>query len=135
MNYVIDTNIITALMKKDLRIKAKLQEMVIRGKEVFISAISYYEIKRGLLAAAAKKRLGVFHQMCGQLGILYLDNLEIFERASEIYADLKREGKPIGDADILIAATALTQNLIVVSDDSDFERIRNIILENWLAGE
>jgi len=135
MNYVIDTNIVTALMRNDVRIKAKLQEMVIRGKEVFISAVSYYEVKRGLLAANAKGRLGVFHQMCGQLGILFLDNLEIFERASQIYADLRRRGKPIPDADILIAATALTQNLIVVSDDSHFERIRNIILENWLAGE
>ena len=61
-----------------------------------------------------------------------MDNLEILERASEIYADLKRRGAPIQDADILIAATAITQNLILVSADSDMLRIQDITVENWL---
>ncbi len=42
---------------------------------------------------------------------------------------------PVQDADILIAATAITQNLILVSGDSDMLRIQNITVENWLRTE
>ncbi|MFH1322420.1 MAG: type II toxin-antitoxin system VapC family toxin [Methanobacteriota archaeon] len=134
MNYTIDTNIITALMKNDEGVKRKLQEMVFYGKEVFINGISYYEIKRGLLAANATKQLNIFDEICKKLGILLLDNQGIFDIASEIYADLKQRGELITDADILIAAIALTQNLILVSDNTKhFQRIRDITLENWLS--
>ncbi len=134
MNYTIDTNIITALMKNDEGVKRKLQEMVFYGKEVFINGISYYEIKRGLLAANATTQLNIFDEICKKLGILLLDNQGIFDIASEIYADLKQRGELITDADILIAAIALTQNLILVSDNTKhFQRIRDITLENWLS--
>ena len=134
MNYTIDTNIITALMKNDEGVKRKLQEMVFYGKEVFINGISYYEIKRGLLAANATTQLNIFDKICKKLGILLLDNRGIFDIASEIYADLKQRGELITDADILIAAIALTQNLILVSDNTKhFQRIRDITLENWLS--
>jgi tRNA(fMet)-specific endonuclease VapC len=67
-----------------------------------------------------------------KIRLLFLDNQEIFDKASEVYADLKRKGELIQDADILIAATALTQELILVSDDSDFLRIEGVTVENWL---
>lgn len=121
-------------MKNDEGVKRKLQEMVFYGKEVFINGISYYEIKRGLLAANATTQLNIFDEICKKLGILLLDNQGIFDIASEIYADLKQRGELITDADILIAAIALTQNLILVSDNTKhFQRIRDITLENWLS--
>jgi len=57
----------------------------------------------------------------------------IVSRAAGIYADLYRQGALIGDADILIAATALESDLIVVTNNtSQFERISDLRLENWL---
>ncbi len=44
----------------------------------------------------------------------------------------KRGGTRLEDADILIAATAITRDLILVSNDSDMVRIPEIILENWM---
>lgn len=64
-----------------------------------------------------------------------MDELEIIERAAEIHADLKRRGRPIQDADILIAATAIRHGLILVSDDSDLLRVQGITVENWLRTE
>ena len=132
MNYILDTNIITAYMRDDEKIRMKLKEIVIYGKKVFISGMSYYEIKRGLLAKKATKQLNIFNELCRKIRILFLDNQEIFDRASEIYADLKQRGELISDADILIAATALARDLILVSDDSDFLRIKDVTVENWL---
>lgn len=132
MNYILDTNIITAYMRDDEKIRMKLKEIVIYGKKVFISGMSYYEIKRGLLAKKATKQLNIFNELCRKIRILFLDNQEIFDRASEIYADLKQRGELISDADILIAVTALARDLILVSDDSDFLRIKDVTVENWL---
>jgi len=57
MTYVLDTNIITALLKGDERVKNRIQSEILSGKDIFISAICYYEIKRGLLAICATKKL------------------------------------------------------------------------------
>ena len=135
MNYTLDTNIVTALMKNDAIVRKRLQDAELRGKQIFINGISYYEAKRGLLAkpTSATTKLKVFDAICRRLGILLLDSRAIFDRASEIYADLKQRGKPIGDADILIAAIALTRNLVVVSDNTrHFSQVAGIVVENWL---
>ena len=99
---------------------------------MFISGITYYEVKRGLLAINATRQLSEFNGLCRRFRVLLLDNIEILDRASEIHSDLRLRGTPIQDADILIAATAITQNLILVSADSDMLRIQNITVENWL---
>lgn len=119
-------------MENNEKIKMKLGEVAFYEKEVYISAISYYEIKRGLLARNATRKLDIFEEFCNEIKILFLNSQEIFDKASEIYADLRQKGELISDADILIAATALIQELILISDDSDFVRIESISVENWL---
>ncbi len=58
---------------------------------------------------------------------------EIVEIASKIDADLRSRGCLLQDADILIAATAIAQNWVLVSHDSDLSRVQGLRLENWLA--
>jgi predicted nucleic acid-binding protein len=54
-------------------------------------------------------------------------------RAAEVYASLKKSGSLIGDADILIGATALVHGLTVATDNEDhFQRIGDLRVENWL---
>ncbi|MDI6839548.1 MAG: type II toxin-antitoxin system VapC family toxin [bacterium] len=133
MTYVLDTNIITAILKGDEKVKRKVQRVVIEGEEIYINGISYYEIKRGLLAAKATSQLEKFHILCKKFGLILLDTQSVFDEAAEIYANLQQRGKLIEDADILIASTTKTSNLILVSDDADFHRIQGLKLENWLS--
>ncbi|MEI6328866.1 MAG: hypothetical protein WCP16_06515 [Pseudanabaena sp. ELA645] len=45
---------------------------------------------------------------------------------------LKLAGTPIGAYDVLIAATALTHRLIIVTANvREFERIPNLQIQNW----
>jgi tRNA(fMet)-specific endonuclease VapC len=54
-------------------------------------------------------------------------------RAAEIYAALKQRGEPIGDADILIGASALAHGISVVTNNEDhFRRIPGLKVLNWL---
>lgn len=132
MNYLIDTNIVTYILKRNVTVNNKLKEVNRLGEEVFITCLSYYEVKRGLLAVNATRQLSEFNQFCREYTLLFLDDLEILERASIIHADLKRRGRKIEDADILIAATAITRGLILVSNDSDMLRVSGIKVENWM---
>ena len=135
MTYLLDTNIVTYILKKNVLVNNKLEEVRRQGQKAFISCITYYEVKRGLLAVNATKQLSEFNQLCQRYKVLLLDDIEIIERSSEIHKYLKSRGNSLEDADILIAATAITRGLILVSHDSDMRRVPGINLEDWLQPE
>jgi tRNA(fMet)-specific endonuclease VapC len=132
VTYLLDTNIVSYILKGNVALERKLQEATSVGEEIFISCITYYEIKRGLLAVNAVRQLGGFDIFFRKYEVLFLDDIDIIEEACKIHADLKIKGTPIQDADVLIAATAITRGLVLVSNDSDLSRVDGLILENWL---
>ena len=53
-------------------------------------------------------------------------------RAADIYADLYRRGQLISDADILLAATALTHGTILVTENpAHFSRVPELRIQSW----
>jgi len=134
MTYVLDTNIVTALLKGNDKVKNRAERAIYEGKTIFINAISYYEIKRGLLAANAKVQLGKFESLCKEFGLVLLDDQNVFDIAAEIYANLQQRGRLIGDADILMASVVCFRNFVLVSDNTKhFSRIPRLKTENWLT--
>jgi len=101
-----------------------------------ISCITLYECLRGHLANKATKRLDDFYSFLMLTDILYLDR-SIIETAAEIYGTLKPHGALPGDADILIAATALTHGKIVVTNnEKHYASIQEhfaLHVENWMT--
>ncbi|WP_254447074.1 hypothetical protein [Dolichospermum sp. UHCC 0259] len=104
MNFLLDSNIVSYALKKNITINNKLKELSFLGSEIFISCITYYEIKRGLISLNATKQLVDFHGFCNDYPVLFLDDLEIIEKSCEIHAKLKSKGTPIQDADVLTIA-------------------------------
>lgn len=95
------------------------------------SIITHFEILRGLKVKSAHRQIAKFEAICLQSRDINLTTA-IIERASEIYADLYRTGSLIGDADILIAATALVSDLAIVTNNEDhFNRIDGLSILNW----
>ncbi len=133
LGYTLDSNIIRPLLRREDRVVSRLRHLLSRGGPVKINALSYFETKRGLLAADASTQLVGFEQLCATLGVLLLDR-PVLDKASEIYARLRREGKLIEDADLLIAATALEHDLCLVTNNTaHFERVSGLELEDWIA--
>ena len=132
MNYLMDTNIVTAILKKNPKIRDKLRDVEIQKEEAFMSCITFYEIKRGLLHAKATRQLSEFEQLCEKYKVVLLKDLQIIEKAAELHADLRRKGTPIQDADVFIAATAIVKGLILVSNDSDMSRVVGVTVEDWI---
>lgn len=130
--YLLDTNIISAELKLDQQVKRKLRLLNEQEQKVVFTTINYFEIKRGLLAVNATKKLRLFDNLCKRYEIVGIDERGVLDKAAEIYADLKRRGELIPDGDILIGAVALHHNLIVVTNDAHFRRIPKLQLENWI---
>ncbi|MDZ8050716.1 MAG: type II toxin-antitoxin system VapC family toxin [Aulosira sp. ZfuVER01] len=131
MTYLLDTNIVSYILKRHTTVEKRLRNANIAGQKIFISCITYYEVKRGLLYANATKQLAEFEQFQERYEILFLDDIDIIEQACQIHVDLQRRGLTIQEQDILIAVTAIIRGLILVSNDSDLLRIQGINLENW----
>ena len=99
------------------------------------SILTRYEIPRGLLARGAVRQTQLFEAQCHQSHVLPLTDA-IIARPASVYAELYRHGQLISDADILIAATALTHGLPLVTENpSHFCRIPDLPVESWRIRE
>lgn len=127
MNFILDTNIITALIKGEKRVFEQLEAH--RRDGIFLCPPVYYEAMRGLLWKNATTKIAVLQALRARLGWFDLIN-EDWDRAAQLWADAVRNGKQLADIDLLIAAIALRHNAIIVSADDDFDALP-VRRENW----
>jgi tRNA(fMet)-specific endonuclease VapC len=126
--YLLDTNIISYYLKGIENLKEKITTNI---DSLCISIISYYEIISGLQSIDANKRINEFEKFCKLIEIINLDKASILA-SCKIYASLKKSGKLIDDIDILIAGIALSNNLVMITDNTEhFDRIEGLKVENW----
>jgi len=126
--YLLDTNIISYYLKGIESLKDKISSNI---DLLSISIISYYEIVSGLQSIDATKRITEFEKFCKLIDTINLDKASILA-SCKIYASLKKSGKLIDDIDILIAGIALSNNLVMVTDNIEhFGRIEGLEVENW----
>lgn len=126
--YLLDTNIISFYLKGDTSLKEKVLHNI---DSIAISIISCYEIVSGLQSINANKRIDEFEKFCELIDIVNLDKSSILA-SCRIYAVLKKSGNLIDDIDILIAGIAKSNNLVMVTDNTQhFERIEELKVENW----
>jgi predicted nucleic acid-binding protein len=96
----------------------------IRGgvyEEGAISIITLIEVLRGL---ASEKRGRAKELLERSYEVIYLDN-KVILKYCELYDELKKRGILIPDADLLIAATALANNMVLITKDRGFERLKD----------
>jgi tRNA(fMet)-specific endonuclease VapC len=127
-----DTNIVSAFMRDIPQVVEKIKKYLQHHETLSISVITYYELLRGLKAIDNRRKLHLFQEFMSLCLIINIDS-DIAENASDIYDVLRRKGQLVEDADILIAATALVHELIVITDNTaHFERISRLKFENWI---
>jgi tRNA(fMet)-specific endonuclease VapC len=131
MKYLLDTNIIIFWLKGRYNIAEKIKEVGVSN--CYISEVSIAELRFGVecsepgLLEEKRKRLSSF--------LVYLQIIP-FSEAIDLYAlekaRLRHEGELISDFDLLIGATAVQQNLKMVTNNfKHLSKIRGITLEDW----
>ena len=128
---LLDSDTLSLYLRQSPKVVVNAQTYLRQHKKFMFSLITRFEILRGLKAINAQRRLKDFELFC--LINLVLDLTEkIIVKAADVYADLYKKGQLIGDADILIAATALENGLAVVTNnEAHFNRIVGLQVENW----
>lgn len=128
---LLDTDILSELFKGHNLVKKRVAEYILEHSRLTISHITKYEILKGLKAKKAQKQSDAFDTFCINNIVLPLTDDAII-KASDIYASLKEKGTLISDADILVAAIAISNNLILITNNIDhFSRIHGLQLDNW----
>ncbi|MCX7092738.1 MAG: type II toxin-antitoxin system VapC family toxin [Methylobacter sp.] len=135
INYLLDSNILSepARLKPDDTV---LQRFAEHDGEYATAAIVWHELVYGCELLAASKRKT---QLQSYLTMLLANGLTVLpfdQAAADWYAkeraELKRQGQTCAYADGEIAAIAATQQLILVTRNTqDFVSFQQLALQNW----
>lgn len=135
MAYMLDTNIVSYLLKSNASDKLKrcLKLCQDRKEDIFISSITYAEILHGIQKVGKPQRLvyalNYFLKIC--------QVLDWDERCATAYATLRTElnknGISVQSMDLMIGSHAQAYNLTLITNDHIFEHFKaySLKVENW----
>lgn len=135
MNYLLDTNTCIYIIKrKPISVFEKLNALAIGT--IAISSITVAELEYGVKNSAyVEKNRHALLDFLSPMTILDFDYPADVEYGN-IRKELETKGTPIGSMDLLIAAHAKSQNLVLVTNNErEFVRIKDLNIQNWVVEE
>ena len=128
---MIDTDTMSYFFRKNPTVINNFNVYLQSFDYINLSVITYYEILNGLYYKDAKSQLKQFEDFVILNNIIPLTD-EIAQKAASIFADLRKKGITIGHNDVLIAATAIVNDMIFVTNNSKhFSHIEELEIVNW----
>jgi tRNA(fMet)-specific endonuclease VapC len=128
--YVLDTNTLIYFFKGMGNVAEQL--LIVPPKEIAIPTIVLFELEVGIAKSTSPKKRKVQLQNLTDIVTILPFGLEEARIAASIRAQLERSGLIIGPYDMLIAATALSQNgTLVTHNTAEFKRVKNLELVDW----
>ena len=131
---ILDTDILSEVVKRrNPHVLATARQYLAEHQRLAFSTITVYEIVRGLRANRADRQLAEFLRTIGTSELLDV-TMPVLTRAAELWSEGRNLGHPHDDADLMIAATALESNRVLVTGNtSHFAWITGLRLANWRA--
>jgi tRNA(fMet)-specific endonuclease VapC len=129
--YLLDTNIcIFAINKKSIKILNCIKDNIVNG--LYISSLTIAELEYGIENSKQieKNRTALlkFISVFNILDFTEFDGIEY----GKLKSKLKRRGEIIGPIDMLLAAQALSNKMIFVTNNvKEFERVEGLKIEDW----
>lgn len=131
MRYLLDTNIVSALIRDP---QGHVTERIREAGEanVATSIIVAADLRYGATKKGSARLTAQVEAVLGALEVLPFE-----DPADRVYgvlrAGLEQEGQPIGGNDLLIAAHALSLGFtLVTANEREFSKIHDLPCENWL---
>jgi tRNA(fMet)-specific endonuclease VapC len=131
MHYLLDTCVISDFIKGEPGTQTRLKQTP--ATKIAVSTITVMELYYGLSLnpQRAQKIESTIDILLSSVTVLPFTANEA-KQSARIRSALKSKGQPIGPYDVLLAATALQQQLIMVTANSrEFKRVSGLQIENW----
>jgi len=131
MKYLIDSNICIYIMnQRPAEVIGKFKKFELG--DIGVSTITVSELRYG----AAKSKYRGKNEVRLEEFLTPLEILAYDQTAARVYGDirfqLEKRGQPIGPLDLLIAAQAISRNLVLITNnDKEFKRIKKLKIQNW----
>ena len=140
MTYLLDTCVVSERMKAspDRNVLEWLSS--VDEDSLYLSAVTIGEIRKGIALLGDTKRAVQLSELLNLIESEYSDrilsyNISVAETWGETVADAERHGFQRSVLDSLIAATAKTDNMVLVTRNvSDMEHMGVAILNPWELG-
>lgn len=130
--YLLDTNICIYIAKHN---PPAVREHFARhaASELAMSTITLGELRFGAEKSQARERaLSTIAQLEGLLSVYPLP-VSAGEHYGQIRALLQRQGQPIGNNDLWLAAHARAEGwILVTNNEREFVRVPGLQVENWV---
>src|SRR5580658_3557734 len=99
---LLDTDILSELLKQqNPAVQQNAANYLSEHGQFAISAITRYEVVRGLKSKQAWRQLNQFRSFCGNTLVLPISDA-VLDRASDLWADARKGGHPGRDPDLII---------------------------------
>lgn len=130
MNYLIDTDIIIYILKNNLKVNENFSYF--RNYPKSISVITYGElVYEAYKSQSVEANLAKIHRLTEIFPIINI-SFSVMETFGGLKASFEQSGRIIDDMDLMIASTAITHNLILVTNnEKHFRRIEVLKTRNW----
>lgn len=132
--FMLDTDICSYIIRRRPEaVRERLRGAVARGDRIVISAITYFEMRRGAASPKAAPRLGgEIDAFCARLHDILPFDRGAADAAAALGAALAARGLAIGNNDTLIAGHAMAAGCTVVTNNRrEFGRVDGLVLEEW----
>jgi tRNA(fMet)-specific endonuclease VapC len=132
MAYLIDTDIVINSIKGNKKVNQRISEYAAIPKA--ISIITFGELLYGAKKSIQRdKNTSVVYRLAEVFPIVGITRSTI-EAFTDVKIALELKGERIEDFDLLIAATALSLNYTLVTNNTKhYKKIEGLQLENWMS--
>ena len=130
MKYVLDTNTLIYFFKGLGDVSKHM--LAQSPSELAIPTVVLFELEVGIAKSTSPdKRKSQLQEITALVNVLPFGIAES-RSAAQIRVELEKQGLPIGPYDVLIAATALANNTILIThNQKEFGRIEGLKIEDW----
>ena len=129
---LLDTDLLSELLKqKNANVVQHAAGYLAQYGRFSLSALTRYEVRRGLLHKQATAQLGRFEVFCQQSLVLPITDA-ILDRAADLWVHASTIGQPKADADLIIAATALEHGFVLATGNTPhFAWVPGLTIVDW----
>lgn len=132
IRYLLDTNTASYIIKGTI---SSVQRRLVKVPmaQLAISTVSEAELHYGVARRGDISQLGtIVKEFLLRLTILPWGS-EAAQEYGQLRATLERQGQPMGNLDMMIGAQALALDLILVTNDQAFKRVKKLKIEDWTS--